>query len=204
MTTLDRFSTVLQDPMQWQRRWRQYFGNDNPITLELGCGKAEVSVGLAERYPHRNFVGIDIKGARLWVGARDAAAKKLVNICFIRLWADHLPHIFAASEVAELWITFPDPFRKRAQEKRRLTSSRFISIYRKVLQPEGKIHVKTDDDDLFQFTMDEVEKEKCLVHKVTWDLYQDLDVQENLTIQSHYEKLHLRMGKKIKYLCFSL
>lgn len=204
MLTLDRFSNVIQYPQQWKGRWNDFFGNSNPLTVELGCGKGEISLGLAEKFPQRNFLGIDVKGARLWVGARDAIEKRLKNIAFIRLWAERLPDIFSESEVSEIWITFPDPFRKRAQEKRRLTSRRFLNIYRQVLAPRAKIHVKTDDMDLFDFSARIARTENCLLHTITENLYHDSKVDEFLAISSHYEKKHLQAGRTIKYMCYSL
>jgi tRNA (guanine-N7-)-methyltransferase len=202
--TLDRFSNVIQNPLQWKGRWDAFFGNSNPITLELGCGKAEISLGLAEKFPQRNFLGIDVKGARLWVGARNANEKKLQNIAFMRMWAERLPDIFSETEVSEIWITYPDPFRKRAQEKRRLTSSRFLKIYRLVLSHQAKIHVKTDDLELFRFSLKTAERENCIVHTSTENLYLQENVDQDLSIPSHYEKKHLAAGRTIKYLCFSL
>jgi tRNA (guanine-N7-)-methyltransferase len=204
MRTLDGFANVIQNPLQWQGIWHEYFGNNNPMTVELGCGKAEISVALAEKYPERNFIGIDIKGARLWVGARDALDKNLKNICFMRLWAERLPLVFVKSEISEIWITFPDPFRKRAQAKKRLTSTRFLSTYRSVLASCGSIHMKTDDNDLFQFTLKTLEKEKCLIHRQCDDLYHAQNMEDVVLIQSHYEKQHLKMGRSIKYVRFSL
>jgi tRNA (guanine-N7-)-methyltransferase len=201
--TLDRFSNVIQNPLQWKGRWDAFFGNSNPITLELGCGKAEISLGLAEKFPQRNFLGIDVKGARLWVGARNANEKKLQNIAFVRMWAEQLPDIFSETEVSEIWITYPDPFHKRAQEKRRLTSSRFLNIYRLVLSHQAKIHVKTDDLELFRFSLNTAEKENCIVHANTENLYLQEKVDQDLAIPSHYEKKHLSAGRTIKYLCFS-
>ena len=204
MSTLDAFGNVIQEPKQWRGIWRQFFGNDNPLTVELGCGRAEIAVALAQKYPQRNFIGLDIKGARLWVGAREAATKNLKNICFVRLWAERLPEVFAKSEISEIWITFPDPFRKRAQAKHRLTSARFLAIYRSVLAPSGLLHVKTDDDDLYQFTLETIRRERCSIHRQSCDLYQTHGTEDLVVIQSHYEKQHLKSGRTIKYVCFSL
>jgi tRNA (guanine-N7-)-methyltransferase len=175
-----------------------HFQNDNPITLELACGGGEYTLDLAIRYPQRNFIGVDVKGARIWKGAAKALALGLTNVAFCRVRIEQLDAFFGANEVSELWITFSDPF--IGKPHRRLTHQRFLAIYQKLLKPDGILHLKTDDLELFEFTMEVLQSEKLNVIISDDDIYSKPLVQVDLDIKTHYEKMHLKVGKTIKYI----
>ena len=204
--------SVLQDKgFDLRGNWnRDFFKNDNPIVVELGCGKGEYTVGLARRFPDKNFIGIDIKGARMWSGATQAKAEGLKNVAFLRTSIELLPYFFAPGEVAELWITFPDPQMKK--QRKRLTSARFIDLYSRVMSPGGVVNLKTDSPFLYNYT-----RLLCLANALalpiitdTSDLYGDsarggLGVDPDiLGIKTHYEQQWLARGLSIKYLSFRL
>lgn len=184
-------------------KWDEHhFQNGKPITLELACGGGEYTLGLARMYPDRNFIGIDIKGARIWKGARVAVAESLDNAAFCRMRIDHITKFFAPNEVAEVWITFPDPFLKK--ERRRLTSPMFIPRYREVLQPGAKINLKTDDPTLYEYTLEIIESENLILEYHNDDIYADELPLPELGIQTFYEAMHLENKKTIKYVRFRL
>ncbi len=187
--------------------WRKdYFKNDNPIVLELGCGKGEYSVGLGKHYPNKNFIGVDIKGNRMYIGATQALADEMENVAFCRTKIDFINDCFAENEVDEIWLTFSDPQRKKPNK--RLTSPPFIARYLKMLKPGGIIHLKTDSDILFEYTEEQIKEHNYECLELTWDLYatlpEDLDptTKEILHIKTHYEKLFTSKGYKIKYCKF--
>lgn len=202
---LETFPNVFQETVDLKGRWHSdYFENDHPIVLELACGKGEYTVELARRYPEKNFIGLDIKGARLWRGAKTALDDNLTNVAFLRVYIQFITEFFAQDEVSEIWITFPDPYLKHRKSNKRLTSPFFLNLYRKVLKKDGLIHLKTDSQVLFDFTLSMIESEQCTLHQVISDVY-DLSVEnEILAIKTFYEKKHLQVGKTIKYICFSL
>lgn len=184
-------------------RWgEKYFKNEHPITIELGCGKGEYTVGLAEMYPDRNFIGIDNKGARLWRGCKTVEEKQLKNAAFIRTLVDHVESLFSHSEVDEIWITFPDPQKKK--EYRRLTSPAFLEKYRNILNPKGIIHLKTDDPGFYQYTLDVIQDYQHRLLYSTNDLYLSELMDDVGSIKTYYETRWLEMGKKICYLRFQL
>ena len=192
-------------------KWRtEIFKNDNPIVLELGCGKGEYSVGMGEQYPNKNFIGVDIKGNRIWRGAKTAFENKMTNIYFVRTQIDHIASFFAEGEVDEIWITFPDPQPKDRLERKRLTSQMFIDRYARFLKPEGIIHLKTDHEGFFQYTLDEVERCKFKLLESTFSLYNEMaenldpKTQEILNIKTFYEKLFSAKGHSIHYCRFQL
>ena len=186
-------------------RWREdVFENDRPIILELACGKGEYTVELARRHPDFNFVGVDIKGARLWKGAKRALDRQLDNVRFLRIYIDHLDEYFGPDEIEEIWITFPDPYPKWSDRNKRLTSPKFLEIYKKVLREDGVIHLKTDSDSLFEFTRKVLEQEECRVLDLVEDIYSDRPKDPLLSIKTYYEKMHLEEGKTIKYVKFRL
>tara|TARA_B110000459_G_C16623351_1_gene503246 strand:- start:4129 stop:4818 length:690 start_codon:yes stop_codon:yes gene_type:complete len=192
-------------------KWRtEIFKNDNPIVLELGCGKGEYSVGMGEQYPNKNFIGVDIKGNRIWRGAKTAFENKMTNIYFVRTQIDHIASFFAEGEVDEIWITFPDPQPKDRLERKRLTSQMFIDRYARFLKPEGIIHLKTDHEGFFQYTLDEVERCKFKLLESTFSLYNEMaenldpKTQEILNIKTFYEKLFSAKGNSIHYCRFQL
>ena len=176
--------------------------NSNPIVLELGCGKGEYTIGLAEKSPDKNFIGMDIKGARLWRGCKIVEERKLKNVAFIRSQVDHITKFFGSNEVDEIWITFPDPQLKK--ERKRLTSPVFLEKYRNILVPGGLIHLKTDNSALVDYTLEVLRRERHPVLFSTDDLYHLREIEDAGTIQTHYERMWLEEGKKICYLEFQL
>ena len=184
-------------------KWKKdFFNNDNPITLELGCGKGEYTVGLAKKYPNRNFIGIDLKGARLWQGAKIAQQEDLKNVAFIRTKIDQLLSFFDRQEVAEIWMTFSDPQPKH--ERRRLSSPRFLNLYREILEPNGIIHQKTDNRKLFDYTLNVVRHYNFQLDYFSHDIYSDSFEGDAVEIQTYYEKMYLKDGIPINYMEFSL
>lgn len=209
---IDRFENVteltdFQDGQQDKPngRWgSRIFQNEHPIILELACGKGHYTLELARRHPQRNFIGVDIKGARIWKGAKRAREEGLKNVHFLRIYIDHLDEYFARGEVSEIWITFPDPYPRGSDSSKRLSSSKFLSIYQSVLKPGGPIHFKTDDKDLFSFTRHSVQRYGCRVQELVRDIYADRGDDPLLTIQTDFEKRHLQQGKTIRYIRFYL
>lgn len=185
-------------------KWREeMFGNSNPIVLELGCGKGEYTVGLARKYPQKNFIGIDIKGARLWRGCKTSNEEKMQNVAFIRSHIQMITRYFERGEVNEIWITFPDPQLKKPNK--RLTAERFLKLYSEVLAPQGLVHLKTDSAELYDFTLNEVllpSKREVIYH--TPDLYHSDFTEEVIEIQTFYESMYLKEGKPITYIKFRL
>lgn len=186
-------------------RWNEdYFRNSNPIVLELGCGKGEYTVGLSLKYPLKNFIGIDIKGARIWRGAKTAIESKIPNVMFLRTRIEFLTSFFSEDEIEEIWITFPDPFPKRRNTARRLTSPFFLNSYRTFLKNGGIVHLKTDNRELYNYTNKIIEKNNLEAICSTNDLYSPSEEYENLSIRTHYENIFLSRGIKINYLSFRL
>lgn len=182
----------------------EVFGNGNPVTLELACGKGEYTLELARRFPDRNFVGVDIKGARIWKGARRALEEELENVRFLRIYIDHLHEYFGGGEVEELWITFPDPYPRSPDRNKRLTAPKFLEIYRRVLKPGAPIRLKTDSKMLFDYTLEVIEEEGCLLGEKVDDVYRERPDHDLMTVKTYYERRHLENGKSIKYLDFRL
>lgn len=181
---------------------KDFFQNDNPIVLELGCGKGEYTVGLARRFPHINFIGIDIKGARMWKGATRARDENMKNVAFLRTNIELLDRFFAPDEVARIWITFPDPQMKKS--RKRLTSTRFMELYRRVLSDGGEIHLKTDSPFLYTYTREMTLLNKLEVITDTPDLYNSGLAGDILSIRTFYEQQWLDRGLTIKYLAWKL
>jgi tRNA (guanine-N7-)-methyltransferase len=182
----------------------EVFGNHLPLVLELGCGKGEYTVGLARNHPNKNFMGVDIKGARIWTGAKAAHNEGLENVAFLRTRIDFINSFFAPSEVQEIWITFPDPQEKQRRQKKRLTGAGFLNKYQSFLIDGGRIHLKTDNQTLFRDTLDLVHYNGLPVEDQTSDLYGEGWNDERVSIQTFYEKRFLNEGNKINYLCFRL
>ena len=199
------YSVVSDVPFEMRGHWReQYFKNDNPIVLELGCGKGEYTVGLAKRYPQMNFIGVDIKGARMWTGATQAMQEGLKNVAFLRTNIEIIDRFFAPGEVQEIWLTFSDPQMKNP--RKRLTSTYFMERYRRFLTDNGIIHLKTDSNFLFTYTTYMVDCNHLPVELKTDDLYKQEDqaYAEVASIQTYYESMWLARGLNIKYLKFQL
>lgn len=178
------------------------FHNDHPIVLEVGCGKGEYALTLAQRFPEKNFIGIDLKGARLFIAAQNALELQIENVVFIRMHAEKIADVFAQDEVGEIWITFPDPYPKKV--RKRLTSEKYIQLYRQILSRNAAVHLKTDDEKLFEFTLSTLQQENCAIQEVIHDLYDQAQRDELLSIQTTFEKRHLRDGRKIKYIRFTV
>ena len=186
-------------------RWNStVFSNNYPIVLELGCGKGEYTIGLANQCPAKNFIGLDIKGARMWKGAKYANQNQLQNVGFLRMRIDHIVSVFARNEVSEIWITFPDPHVNPGRAKKRLTSSIFLSSYQQILKHDGMIHLKTDNDRLYDYTLRMCEHNRLEIKYHTDDLYHSLRMDPSLAIQTFYESQFLDKGLTIKYICFKL
>jgi len=186
---------------KWQK---EFFKNSNPIIVELACGKGEYTVGLAKRYPDKNFIGIDIKGARIWQGLVNAKEQSLNNVAFIRTRIDQIGFYFDKEELDEIWITFPDPQPRRIKEKKRLTSHQFLARYKTLLKENHIIHLKTDNIIFYDFTMDVIKEGKHHLLYENEDIYgSELD-NEVTQIQTFYEKIWLANGVKIKYLEFRI
>ena len=184
-------------------KWHSdFFGNDNPIVLELGCGRGEYTVGLARRFPNKNFIGVDIKGSRMWHGAKEALAEGMKNVAFLRTNIECIHELFAQNEVAEIWLTFSDPQMKKATK--RLTSTFFMERYRKFLIDGGLVHVKTDSNFMFTYTRYITEVNKLPVVSCIEDIYADGEAVEPLDIKTYYEQQWLERGLTIKYVSFKV
>ena len=196
---------VLGGNFEFKGRWSEAFSNDNPIVLELGCGKGEYTVGLARQNPGKNYIGIDIKGARLWRGAKTAIEEKLVNVIFLRTQIELLEQLFNENEVAEIWLTFPDPQIKYRRTKHRLINPDFLSKYKTVLADMGEIHLKTDSEYLHGYTLGLLQGSGHEILYANHNVYRNEGSPEDvLNIQTHYEKQFLEMGKPITYIRFRL
>jgi len=180
------------------------FNNTNPIVLELGCGKGEYTVNLARIYPQKNFIGVDIKGNRMWVGAKQALESTMQNVNFLRTRIEFIPAFFQQNEVSEIWITFPDPQPTQRRKRKRLTSSLFLNKYKLFLKDDGVIHLKTDSDLLYEYTLQLIEKNKLQVIYNVPDLYNSELVDLTYGVKTHYEQIFLAKGQPIHYLQFSL
>jgi tRNA (guanine-N7-)-methyltransferase len=210
----DTFSNVFQptreevvtDQFLLKGKWNQdYFKNNNPIVLELGCGKGEYSVGLADKFPDKNFIGIDLKGARFWRGAKTAVETGLTNVAFIRTQIELINHVFNENEVDEIWITFPDPQIKYKRTKHRMTNSQFLKLYRKVLKPEGVVNLKTDSEFMHGYTLGLLHGEGHEVIYSNHNIYVNEGSPEEVTgLQTFYEKQYLEINKAITYIRFKI
>ncbi len=185
-------------------KWNSdFFKNNNPIVLELGCGKGEYTVGLAQAYPEKNFIGIDIKGARFWRGAKTALEEQLDNAGFLRMQIELITHAFAKAEIDEIWITFPDPQIKYQRTKHRMTNTTFLKKYKEVLKPEGVINLKTDSEFMHGYTLGLLHGEGHEILHANHNVYKnEYSPKEVVTIQTFYEKQYLKEGKPITYIKF--
>lgn len=200
------YTDLINDDFGLKGNWKQQvFKNNNPITAELGCGKGDYVTALSGLLPLNNYIGIDIKGARIWKGAKYAEDKAVQNVAFLRTRIECSPHCFEKNEINEIWITFPDPqLNRKKRIKKRLTSARFLGYYQKILINNGVIHVKTDDDELFAYTKKVIEFNNLKLEKEIRDIYTECPDDKILSIRTYYETKWLTEGRTIKYLCFRL
>lgn len=196
------FSVVENVPFEGKGKWHEFFGNNNPIVLELGCGRGEYTVGLAEKFPECNFIGVDIKGARMWSGATESLQKGMKNVAFLRTNIEIIDRFFDTDEVDEIWITFPDPQMKKATK--RLTSTYFMERYRRFLKDGGTVHLKTDSNFLFTYTHYMIERNGLKTLVETDDLYHSGLADDILSIQTYYENQWIGRGLNIRYVKFEL
>jgi tRNA (guanine-N7-)-methyltransferase len=200
------FSNVLEMEagLPYQGQWAtNFFKNSNAVVLELACGKGEYTVNLAQLFPDKNFIGIDYKGNRIWRGAKTAVEENIPNVGFLRIQIENLTNYFAEGEIDEIWITFPDPQPQLSREKKRLTSPRFLEMYKQLLKPGGFVNLKTDNDALHAYTAEKIEERNLILHVKTEDLYHSPYATEVLNIKTYYEKKYLKDNKNINYLQFS-
>ncbi|MEE1884522.1 tRNA (guanosine(46)-N7)-methyltransferase TrmB [Pedobacter flavus] len=203
---LDTFKNVyqLKQGLDLKNNWgKQHFKNSNPIVLELACGKGEYTVNLAQLFPNKNFIGVDLKGNRIWRGARTATDENIGNVAFLRIQIEDVLDYFGAGEIDEIWITFPDPQPQLSREKKRLTAPGFLNKYKIILKEGGAVNLKTDNDQLYEFTKYVIEEMKLHLQVDTSDLYNSEYADEVLSIKTYYEKKYLIHSKNINYLKFT-
>jgi tRNA (guanine-N7-)-methyltransferase len=201
---IKEFDNVFEYPTDKQGQWSSFFKNENPILLELACGRGEYTVGLAQLDKTKNIIGVDIKGNRMYIGAKKAITDNLHNAAFLRTQIELIPDYFSANEVSEIWITFPDPQLRISKAKKRLTHPRFLRLYKEILKPNGFIHLKTDSPQLYRFTKKVIAMYGLDLVSDTADAYGQAAIAEELKIKTHYESLDIAGSKKIHYLKFTL
>jgi len=201
---IKEFPNVLQYPEGMPGQWHIFFKNNHPVTLELACGKGEYTVNLSRMHPQKNFIGIDLKGNRLYVGAKQCLAEGLSNAAFLRTQIDKLNNYFSKAEVEDIWITFPDPQLRTSKAKKRLTHPKFLRLYQQIISPGGYIHLKTDSPDLYRFTKKVIGLYQLEVLTDYDDLYAQSDISPELQIKTHYEGLDIAQSARIHYIKFRL
>jgi len=201
------FFEKLSEGFSLKGKWREfYFKNENPIVLELGCGRGEYTIGLAQHDKNKNYIGVDLKGNRIWTGATQALELKLDNVAFLRTRIDFIDHCFGENEVDEIWITFPDPQPQSTRARKRLTHTMFTNRYAQFLKPGGLIHLKTDNTGFYEYTLEVIQENNFPLIWHTNNLYKNCPTnrQELTSIKTYYEKMFTDKGEDIKYVCFSL
>ena len=201
---IKHFLNVLESPPDMKGKWKEFFKNNNPISLELACGKGEYTVGLARLFPQRNFIGVDIKGNRIYIGAKKCLDEGLANGAFLRTQIDTIIEYFAPGEVEEIWLTFPDPQLRKSKAKKRLTHPKFLRLYQQFLKPGASIHLKTDSPVLYHFTKMVIELFELILVKDIDNVYAQAAIDEALKIQTHYEGLDIAQSNRVFYLQFKL
>ena len=200
---IKNFANVLEYPENMQGEWKNFFKNSNPLVLELACGRGEYTAGLSKLYPQKNFIGVDIKGNRIYIGAKKCLDEKLTNAGFLRTQIAMLPQYFAAGEVSDIWITFPDPQLRTSKAKKRLTHPQFLRLYQQVLQADGHLHLKTDSPKLYRFTKRVIELYKLVLVEDCADVYAG-NPTAALQIKTHYEALDIAKSNTVYYLKFRI
>jgi len=200
---IKQFENVFEYPEDMRGKWSDHFKNKHPLYVELGCGRGEYTLALSKLYPDRNFIGVDIKGNRMFIGAKTAREENRKNVAFLRTQIEMLPQYFHQDEVEEIWLTFPDPQLRNSKAKKRLTHPRFLRLYQQVLKRGGAIHLKTDSPPLFEFTKLVIELYSLPLLQESRDIYAESATAE-LSIKTHYEALDIAQSKSIHYLKFSL
>ncbi|MBP6625421.1 MAG: tRNA (guanosine(46)-N7)-methyltransferase TrmB [Chitinophagaceae bacterium] len=200
---IKEFANVHEFPENPKALWPSLFPT-NPLVLELACGKGEYTVNLAKAFPDKNFIGVDIKGNRMFVGAKKALEEKINNVCFLRTRIEQIDNYFDEQSVSEIWITFPDPFLRESRAKNRLTHHKFLAMYQKILVPGGLIHLKTDSKELFEFTHEMIAHHQCEIVENIADVYAKGTPEFPLNIQTFYESMHLLDNRTIQYVSFRL
>lgn len=201
---------LFEDRFEMKGKWASYFGNDNPITVELGCGKGEYTLALARKYPERNFIGMDVKGARIWRGSKTVEQEGIPNVAFVRTKIEFINFVFGFNEISQIWLTFSDPQAKDKKGTKRLSGWAFLERYGKLLKKDGLIHVKTDSQIFYDSTLETIEEGGHHLLKSNDDIYGkgwetfNKEEQEILAVKTFYEKKWLAIGKTIKYLRFKL
>ncbi|MGG9962145.1 tRNA (guanosine(46)-N7)-methyltransferase TrmB [Ferruginibacter sp. SUN106] len=198
------FANVLEYPENMPGKWHDFFKNENPVILELACGRGEYTIGLAKLFPLQNFIGVDVKGNRMYIGAKKCLEENRTNAGFLRTQIERITEFFGPGEVDEIWITFPDPQLRISKAKKRLTHPRFLRLYQQILKPSGVIHLKTDSPDLYLFTKKVIELYDLTIVEDCNDVYKQPEVKEELKIKTHYESLDIARSNKIHYLKFTL
>lgn len=196
------FNHTFEKDCTLKGKWKEHFRNNNPIVLELACGKGDYAIGLANLYPNKNFIGIDIKGNRMWRGANTVEEKGILNVAFLRAHIDHITDYFTEGEVDEIWITFPDPQPKK--ERKRLTSKMFLDRYKPILKSSGTINLKCDSELMYEYTLQMIEENNLALLINKPDVYLEENVSQEMEIKTYYERKWLKEGRVIKYLKFSL
>jgi tRNA (guanine-N7-)-methyltransferase len=201
---METFPNVFQNDNTNKGKWKEYFKNNNTITVELACGKGEYTVGLSKLYADKNFIGVDVKGNRIWVGAKKCIKENITNAAFLRTQIDGIQTYFAPNEISDIWITFPDPQLRWGKMNRRLTHPKYLRFYKTFLQENGLVHLKTDSPDLYLFTKKVIELNGLDLLVDFDDVYAQENLTEALKIKTHYEGLNISGSNKIFYLCFKI
>ncbi len=198
------FENVFEFPENIAEKWNEIFKNNNPIVLELACGKGEYTVNMAKQFPEKNFIGVDIKGNRMFVGAQKALQDGVKNVCFLRIRIEGILQYFKPKSISEIWITFPDPFLRESRAKNRLTHHKFLAIYQQLLIDGGIIHLKTDSKELYDFTLEMISHHQCTIIENIENVYKNGEPAFPLNIKTFYETMHLADNRIIKYIRFRL
>lgn len=196
------FPNVTHAGHELKGEWHTIFANDQPITLELGCGKGDYTLALAQKHAERNFIGVDLKGARLWIAATRALELDLKNVFYIRANGLDLADIFESGDIAQIWIPFPDPYPKKS--RKRMVADRYLDVYKKICQSDARLHLKTDDDELYNFTLENLRQYGCTIHQNIRDVHNSTDIDDDVKIKTYYEGRHIAAGLTIKYIQFTL